>query len=235
MLYWQYIFGLTHWKMYISLLHKNTILAALKRKEGSSCLSPRVLMPVIALLNKRSWNVWDGEQRERQAAQGRETGTEIEVSGQVEGWLSCVPRACVGAWLRVQSCRPSRYHHPPLPPRWQRQAKGGGGATDLTVNRRWVYSSRSVGRLRRQKPARAGRHRHTVRWRRVTAVTVGLRDKRSSREVTSTLLPHVDAVLSCWYFCDVNHAASRVRAMKEHAVLIDFYNSAATSLLKLLN
>lgn len=84
------------------------------------------------------------------------------------GWWRAGSRAflvCVGAWLRVQSCRPpsSTLLSSPLLLLLQRQAKAEGGATDLTVNRRWVYSSPSVGRLRRQKPTEGGRHQLTVR------------------------------------------------------------------------
>lgn len=98
------------------------------------------------------------DRQEQSERQGRRRGDEWAVGrgrASSRAFLACV-------WARGSgfiAVGPPPPHHPPPPHSSllllrQRQAKGGGGATDLAVNRRGVCSSRSVGRLHRQKPRR---------------------------------------------------------------------------------
>lgn len=67
-------------------------------------------------------------------AQERETGTEIEMSGPLGEWLSCIPRVRGRVAQGSELSALLLLLPTPLLLR-QRQAKGGGGATDLAVNR----------------------------------------------------------------------------------------------------
>ncbi|KAL3983792.1 nuclease HARBI1 [Sarotherodon galilaeus] len=81
----------------------------------------------------------------------------MEMSGLLEGRLSCIPCACVwarGSGFRAVGPPPLSLSLPsslPAPLLRQRQAKGGGGATELTISRRRVYGGLSVCKLLRQK------------------------------------------------------------------------------------